>query len=345
MVKVCILQNKVLHYRKPLYNKLSETHDLTIIHSGDPTVGVDDNYREIILPLSKKGPFLIQKKLNKKLKEENFDVIIGMLDLHWIGIINAFRKFKEKFIWWGIGVSEKEIGNKIRAKIIKKGAPMIFYTKEGVEAFSKLGVNKTNLFYCNNTFHIENRIPCFRHDDKKSILFVGSLDQRKQNDVLLKAFKNIQNSIHPNIYLEIIGGGIQEDYLKKLSQDLQIENNVIFHGSINDTGKLEDFYKTAICSVSFGQAGLAVLQSLGYGVPFITKRNAISGGEKNNIKDNFNGYFCDDSIKSLEEKLLLLCNDIPLAKALGENAFNYYTQHCTIENMANVFSNVIKLRS
>lgn len=345
MKKVCILQNKVLHYRKPLYNKLSSDYEVTIIHSGKPTVTPDDSYKEIILLLTKKGVFSIQNGLIKELQKVNYNVIIGMLDLHWIGILRASRKFKEKFIWWGIGVSNKKIGNKIRASILKSGTPMIFYTEEGVETFRKLGIDKKNLFYCNNTIHIENRVKCFEVQEKKSILFVGSLDERKQNDVLFEAFNNIKDDIDPAVTLDIVGSGVQDEYLKQLAKKLDLEDRINFHGSTNETKILENFFKKAICSVSFGQAGLSVLLSLGYGVPFITKTNAISGGEKNNIVNGENGLFCDDNVKSLEEKLKLICNDIPKAKLIGENAYSYYSKYCTIDNMANVFSNVINLKS
>ena len=103
-----------------------------------------------------------------------------------------------------------------------------------------------------------------------------------------------------------------------------------------------NYYAEAIVSVSFGQAGLAVLQSLAYGVPFITKRNAISGGEKTNIKDGFNGYFCEDNSEPLSQKILELCNDIQKARVLGQNAYNYYNEYCTIENMVQVFRDAIE---
>jgi glycosyltransferase involved in cell wall biosynthesis len=87
---------------------------------------------------------------------------------------------------------------------------------------------------------------------------------------------------------------------------LKIQNRVIFKGKITSNKDLIEFYRNAFVSVSFGQAGLSVLQSLGYGVPFITKKNAISGGEITNIIDKYNGFLCEDSVESLKEKILLI---------------------------------------
>ena len=94
------------------------------------------------------------------------------------------------------------------------------------------------------------------------------------------------------------------------------------------------YYKESIFSISYGQAGLSVLQALGFGVPFITKKNAISGGEKYNIKNGYNGFLIEDSLVVLSNIILKLCIDIKYAKQLGEKAFYYINNSCIISNMA-----------
>ena len=132
------------------------------------------------------------------------------------------------------------------------------------------------------------------------------------------------------------------DELSNQVEDYNIQSRVKFLGRIEDINRLKYFYKRAIVSVSYGQSGLSVLQSLGYGVPFLTKENSISGGEKTNIKHNLNSIFCDDSQNSLESYLTKLCLDIKLSRELGKNAFQYYTKYCTIENMTQGFIDAIE---
>ena len=56
-----------------------------------------------------------------------------------------------------------------------------------------------------------------------------------------------------------------------------------------DEGQLATLYANSIASVSFGQAGLAVLQSFANSVPLVTKNGAVSGGEIDNIEHGVNG--------------------------------------------------------
>ncbi|TSE06275.1 MULTISPECIES: glycosyltransferase family 4 protein [Aquimarina] len=344
MKKVLILQNTILHYRKALYNELSKDYEVTILHSGTHTVTEDDRYNEIICKKRKIGPFYIQPKVLSEVRKDHYDAIISMFDIRWINnlITMYIHKRRTKFIWWGAWVTDNKIANKIRLYLTNKKYSSILYTEDAKESFVKLGVDKNKLFVANNTFDVGKREKCYLHENKNMILFVGSLNKRKQNDVLIKAFDNIKNNIAKDISLVFVGDGEEEGYLKNLVSDLHLDKRVVFVGRVDDTDKLIDFYKKAIVSVSYGQAGLAVLQSFGFGVPFVTKRNAISGGEKTNIKHEKNGFFCDDNVKSLEQILLKTSNDIEYTRKLGEFAYEYYTNFCTIENMAKNMAKAIE---
>lgn len=344
MKRVLILQNKILHYRKPLYNKLAEKYDLTVLHSGAASIEDGDNYKEIIVPVKTRFKLKFQEGVIQEVKSGKYFAVVAMLDIHWINNLIASYVFPKstKFIWWGIMVSSKKTGNKIRAKILKRGLPSIFYTEQGIRDMKQFGVNNSNATFCNNTIHIENRIKCYKEPVKSSILFVGSLDSRKRVDILISSFSFIQKSISENITLDIIGSGIEESNLKEQVKDLKLEDKILFHGQINKTNELESFYKKAICSVSFGQAGLAVLQSMGYGVPFITKQNAISGGEITNISHNENGFICENNPESLSKYLIKLCQDTSLSCKMGEKAYLHYSENCTIEKMADKFSYLLE---
>jgi len=343
MKKILIIQNKILHYRKSLYNELSKTYSITVIHSGEISVDQHDIYHEIITKKRKVLFFNFQYQILSEVKKE-YDVVITMFDLHWFNNFLAFYRIpsQTKFIWWGQWLTKNKIANCLKIYFSNKNVKSIIYTEAEKNNLIERGVKPQNLFVANNTFDVGERFECFKEKNKNSILFVGSLDSRKELSVLIKAFHEILDRIPHSIILIIIGTGNEKQNLIDLVVSLKIQNRVIFKGKITSNKDLIEFYRNAFVSVSFGQAGLSVLQSLGYGVPFITKKNAISGGEITNIIDKYNGFLCEDSVESLKEKILLIINTKNLAGAMGKNAFRYYSDNCTIENMAQGFINAIE---
>lgn len=341
MKKVLILQNKILHYRKPFYNKLAEKHNVTVLHSGKESVEDTDQYYEIITPVKSIFKFKFQKGVFKAVKSKEYDVVIAMMDVFWVNnIICSFIYPKSTlFVWWGIIASKNSIGNKVRGLFLRK-LPTVFYTKAGILQMKKEGFESPNYTYCNNTFYIKNRVLCHLNEEKNSFLFVGSLDPRKQVDVLVQSFAKIMPEIPKQINLNIIGDGADYEKINALIDELGVKSRVNLIGRIDKTELLQSYYQKAICSVAYGQAGLAVLQSLGYGVPFITHKNAISGGEITNLIHNETGILCENE-EDLQKVIIQFSNDIPISKKLGENAFKHYSNHCTISHMANKFSNVI----
>jgi glycosyltransferase involved in cell wall biosynthesis len=342
--KVLIGYNFILHYRVPLFNTLSKKYDLTVLHSGKSIRKSSDLYNEIIVPVFKVSKIHFQPGLIKEIKNNKYDVVILLFDVAWVtSLIASFcLKKNQRLILWGSWITKNFLANKVRLFFSKLANGNIFYTYKSSKDFNNMGLDSGKIFIANNTFDVGNVFDSSTCLDKNSLIFVGSLDSRKQNDVLIRAFHKILPKIDDGINLHIIGSGTEYVSLVKLVNDLNMSERIIFKGKIEDQNLLALEYKHAIASISFGQAGLSVLQSLGFGVPFVTKKNAISGGEIFNIKHNHNGILCDDNIDDLQSHLLLLCTDKNYARQMGANAHNYYRQFCTMDNMAQGFIDAIE---
>lgn len=341
---ILILYNFILHYRIPFFNVLAQNYNVTVLHSGKKSKGPDDNFEEIIVSVKKIGPFYLQNGVLEEVNNSKYDIIIALFDVRWVNtLLSIYNHNKNaKYILWGAWITNNYFADKVRLFYTKKVFANVFYTNDARQDFVKKGIDPRNLYVGNNTFEVGERIHSYENPEKTSILFVGSLDERKQVDILLRSFSDILEKVPSSIILTIVGDGMERDILKALANALQLGNRVHFVGKLTDTRALMDYYKKAIVSVSFGQAGLSVLQSLGYGVPFLTKENAITGGEKSNIKNGYNGILCKDDQASLSENLVLLCCDLEYARTLGKNAFDYYTKYCTMENMVQGFRDGIE---
>tara|TARA_B100001057_G_scaffold499629_1_gene611037 strand:+ start:1062 stop:2096 length:1035 start_codon:yes stop_codon:yes gene_type:complete len=340
MKKVVIIQNIIPHYRIALYNELSKYYNIIVIHSGDFDSSQKKIFKTIKLKSLKIGPFNFQKKLNSTIAEESPDAIISSFDITWPTSFFILFRNKSKMIWWGLDEGRSKISLYFKILISKLNCPVIFYHSSIMKKFLAFGLKKDICFVANNTFHIPDRIEAFKYS-KKHLLFVGTIRKRKQLDLCIDAFIKVNNSLKDKINFIIIGDGPEKKILEK---KIRISNNydfINFVGQINDPAKLEDYYKHALASISYGQAGLSVLQSFAYGVPYITKTDTISGGEANNIIHDYNGKVVDNSLLCLEKELRKIMVDVNYAKKLGKNAFDYYSEYCSINNMAKGFVKAI----
>jgi glycosyltransferase involved in cell wall biosynthesis len=343
MIKLLIFQNALPHYRIDFYNELSKRYEVYVVHSGVPTDSKKINFKEIVIKKIKFGSFSFQKGIFKVVERISPDKIISMFDITHPSpfILLLFKKYRKIFIWWGLDKGRSSIALKIKLLFAKLNIPIIFYHREIKKKFVELGVPKKSCFIGNNTFHVEARKKAYKNE-KNYFLFVGTLDKRKGLDICINAFKKVTKKYNTNIKFIIIGDGDEYSNLLKLVSSLKLEKQIGLIGRINNTDELARYYENAIASVSYGQAGLSVLQSFAYGVPYITCEDAISGGEHKNIVHKVNGLLFDNQY-SIEDAMHDLILDKDFTLKLGKNAYNYYSKFCTIEEMAKGFHEAINL--
>lgn len=348
--KILILYNKLFHYRIPIFNILAQKYDLTVSYSYKPNV--EDlklcNFKTNYLPVRQKGRFTFHED-NLLSYCNNFDVVIAYGQITWLDVAKLARNKKRNFkiAFWGIGVSASynrkyDDGNFFVEWIYdlfrKKADSNIFYTDYPIEKYKKRGFSQDSLFVANNTVEIEkiNLV-----DNKSSILFIGTLYMEKGLKILLESYQEafLKNNYLPT--LKIIGGGNEFDKINQWIVDNKMEQNIILLGPIFESKKKATFFKNALACISPNQAGLSVLESMGYGVPFITYNDAITGGESFNIIDNVNGRRL-----GREEQLKNVILDIASNKSkyieMGKLAYDHYWACRKPNDMARGLSDAIK---
>lgn len=336
---IIIIQNQLPHYRRAFFNKLSELEEVLIVHSGQPIVTSADRFSEIIVQKKKFGPFNLQLRLGEVIRNYKPITVIAAFDIRNLMtfILKARLPSKVKWVWWGLDKGASETALKIKTWLARDDCPIVFYNSAVRDLFVARGLAPEKLFVANNTFHVENHRSFHDHEPKDIFINVGTLDPRKQNDVLIRAFKVVLEKTGLDLSLYLIGEGRDRDMLTSLVDEFKLQDRVFLVGKIEDPTVLEAYYARALASVSFGQAGLAVLQSMAFGVPFITKLSAISGGEKHNIIDNYNGILCNDDASSLGQAMILLAKNEGTARMMGSNAYKYYRDRASVDGMVEGF--------
>jgi len=343
---ILVVQNWVPHYRRALFNALCDLDDVVIVHSGMPAREGANRYRERILPSRRIGPFVLQEGLAEAIRQLSPEFVIASADIRNVASISAMFRFDRsvRWIWWGMDRGASRTAYVVKKLIARRDNALVFYNERVCAEFAQSGFPAEKLFVANNTFHVESHGSLHDSLPKDILINVGTLDARKQNDVLIRVFARITKNVREDLKLYIIGEGAQKEFLTELVHELGLEGRVILTGKIESPEILRTYYSRAIASVSFGQAGLAVLQSMAFGVPFVTKTTAISGGEKHNIVDGVNGLFCGDEERDLEAVLQKLICDPGFAAMLGKNAYRHYVENASIQNMVKGFTGAMAYR-
>lgn len=339
MKKVLILYNRVWPYRIPIFNLLSKEYDLTVSYSIDKDFKEEVDFKVTNLPGRQISRFFIHAdNLHDYCK--NFDVIIGIGDIGWLSLMRLLflRKRNYKIILWGIGVrasynsqyGEKSFWNNVRYYLMDKADAVLFYSENPIDIYLKQGFNREKLHVANNTVYVENTKPI---QAKDSIIFIGTLYKQKRIYELLHSYLKAKKQTDKLPILNIIGGGDEYDNIKSWLSENNLTNDVYLLGKIFDEKTLSHYFNKSLACISPGQAGLSVLKSMGYGVPFITMQNAITGGEIFNIENNITGvlYERDEDLTGI---ILDIVENTPKYLEMGVKAKNYYNRYRKPKDMA-----------
>jgi glycosyltransferase involved in cell wall biosynthesis len=153
----------------------------------------------------------------------------------------------------------------------------------------------------------------------------------------------IISDIEDDIFIQIVGEGKENEVLKNLAKNLNIENRVKFLGSIIDEDTLKNIFHKSLAYVSPGHVGLGVLHSFAYGIPVVTIKHKYHAPEYDNINKN-NSILYNGSINELANVLKQLVLDQDLSYRLGRNAYNHYSTKRTMTLMVQSFVKAIEYK-
>lgn len=350
--KVLLLQEIIPHYRVPIFEALGKRVDLTIAHT-DAAFYQKNNeitaFRQVLLTKKAYGPFKFAKD-NLFALAQTFDCVISLFDQFWVSFWRlAFQKSRTyKFIFWGIGVSVKRgfDANKhwdwLFFQLARRADALVFYSPYPIPKYQNgAGIAPEKMFVAHNTVQILESED-LSAKPKDSFVFIGTLYKDKQLDELISAFAVAQKAWKNPIYLHIIGDGTERTALAQQIHQLGLEKTVFLHGSIKDASLQKQYFARSYACVSPGQAGLSVLQSFAFGVPFVTKYKAISGGENLNIQHKTNGLLYEGGPDTLAAYLVEMTQQAAQTRTWGHNAYHHFRTQCTVARMVDGFEQAVQ---
>lgn len=165
-------------------------------------------------------------------------------------------------------------------------------------------------------------------EEESDIIYVGRLVPHKNIDILLKAIAEVKKHI-PRIRVNIIGNGPLMPYLKNLSRELNIVENVNFYGFIENETKIYSIMKASkIFILPSTREGFpnVLLEANSCGLPVITVKHRMNATSFL-IKDGYNGYIVGLSHSEIAKIILSLLQNEDQLKNMKLNSIEFAKKH------------------
>ena len=152
-----------------------------------------------------------------------------------------------------------------------------------------------------NTAFFENY---YEGERDHTIVTVGRIDDNKNQQLLIRAFAQIASQ-YPDYQVILYGTGEELPKLRALTKELEIENRVIFAGSVNDVA--ERIKKAGVFVLTSDTEGMpnALIEAMVMGL-IITGKNGLLTP----VRD----------VDKMKENLQCMLNDLHKAQEMGREA-------------------------
>lgn len=240
-------------------------------------------------------------------------------------------------------VFTKSINESIKHKFVKSKLAKEYLEKKGYDNVHVLGVGLDD-----SVFQVEPKITKEISDlldimkSNKVLLYVGTLDERKNIMFTLKVFEKLIKEIK-DLKLVIIGKG-KKEYIDNCFSKINKEalDNVIHVQSIPNSS-LKLIYANAevfILPSTLEIFGMVLLEAMYFGLPTVT---SLHGGSTTLIEDKINGIVLDKfDVDKWAVEIKKILEDNEYRKTLANNAAKTIKDNYTWEKICDNFLNYLK---
>jgi phosphatidylinositol alpha-1,6-mannosyltransferase len=274
----------------------------------------------------------------KKIKhKEQYDILCGIW--HPESTLALLSGFKNVFVL-GHGTEflsansffRKNIWLRWYADIVLQKSTLTIansnYTKKLVHTVSQKAAKVALPLAVNHEFFKPNNLENSR-SQKLKICSVSRIEQFKGHDFIFSVISELPIKYREQIEINVAGTGVYSSELVRLAKTLGLEEQVNFHGFVNDLD-LPDFYNNnelfILCSrensnnISVEGFGLVFLEAQACELPVIGTK---TGGISDAIDHENGGWLINQDNKAELSKLLIdILDDRSIVTTMGEKARN-----------------------
>jgi glycosyltransferase involved in cell wall biosynthesis len=186
-----------------------------------------------------------------------------------------------------------------------------------------VGFNKNYFYPASENHKLTLREMLGIKDGKIILLYIGTISKVRQIDRLILAFDKIVRQDR-TIQMFMVGDGYGLESFKALSQQLKINENIIFTGKVEHRS-MRDY----ICAADIGISFVPINENFTYNPPLKTFEYMACGiptiatkteSNRKIIVDGFNGVLVSAEPEEIAESILKLINDFEKQQFIKKNA-------------------------
>ncbi len=270
--------------------------------------------------------------INEFIKENNIE---GIIADHWKSL-ELIKTSKKKYCL----IHSKEINhskgsgiNKRLVKVLNNSEKVIANSKYTKNLAISCGVNEDKIIVITPGVDLAkeldkktlNRVESLLKVKSPRLITVSRFDKRKNHEKVIMALRNLKQ-IYPDIVYICIGHGDEEENIKTLVKEFDLESQVMFFKDISTNLKNALIAKSNIFvmpSVIYKKSvegfGIAYVEAAQYGIPSIGGKD---GGASDAIEHKKTGLICDgNNLDDIYSSINLLIEDKKYLE-YGNNAKN-----------------------
>ncbi len=346
---IALSQTVIPDYRKPFFEDLAAAlgSRLTLL-SGDKDWQPDVIHADVVpsTPVrnifAARRRFLWQSGALKPLLAADIAVMIlnPRILTNWVALILR-RVARRRTVLWGHAwprTGRRSKTERVRALMRGLANTVIVYTETEATHLRDVTSSIDVIAAPNALYRRQDTSPTGQTVLPTDFVFVGRLTPSKRPALLLSSFCLIARDLPSDVRLVFVGNGPLRRALEAQARSAGLGGRIIFTGHMSAVDHLRPLYAQAIASVSPGDAGLSLIQSIGFGVPMIIAQTANHGPEiEAAVKDENAVFFTPSSISALASALLAVSDDRELwASRRALIASSARDQYC-IERMVAAF--------
>ena len=354
--KVVIVQTTIPDYRVPFFDALAravQPAELVLL-SGD-----DDWQRDVLhsahfphTPVRNvffaRRQLLFQRGSVRPLIQADV-AVVGLnprVLSSWIALVGR-KLMSRRTLVWGHAWPRKgpsQATDRLRSLMRRLASTLIVYTETEAEQLARRFPGIDVVAAPNALYSRIELAAAPAAGPVTDVLYVGRLTPSKRPELLLQGFVEAALDLPPEVRLIVVGEGPLRPGLEERARIAGLQHRVRFTGHVSSVQELRDLYARAIVSVSPGPVGLALIQSLGFGVPMILARGDEHGPEIEAAVHGVNVVMVErGSSSDLATAIVSVIRDQEDWLARREAIAGPIRNRYSIERMADYFARALKL--